>query len=65
MYQNPAELRRLPVASAGQPSALGVGQPEPPRAELLEQHAVLFAEVVDDARLPTVEPTRDGEDDEV
>ena len=40
----------------GQADSLIVGEPEPPRSELLAQHAVLLLQIVDDVALLLVDP---------
>ena len=40
----------------GQTDALIIGEPEPPRSELLAQHAVFLLQIVDDLALLLVDP---------
>ena len=49
----------------GQAPALGVGEPETARTELLSEDAILFLEIVNDVTLPLVDPARDGHDEEL
>ena len=46
----------------GQAPALGVGDPETARTELLSADAILFLEIVNDVTLLLVDPARDGHD---
>ena len=43
--------------------ALGVGEPETARTELLSEDAILFLEIVNDVTLLLVDPARDGHDE--
>ena len=49
----------------GQAPALGVGEPEPARTELLSAEAFLFLERVNDVTRLLVDPARDGHDEEL
>ena len=49
----------------GQAPALGVGEPETARTELLSADAILFLERVNDVTLLLVDPARDGHDEEL
>ena len=49
----------------GQAPALGVGDPEPARTELLSEDAILFLERVNDVTRLLVDPARDGHDEEL
>ena len=49
----------------GQAPALGVGEPETARTELLSEDAILFLEIVNDVTLLLVDPARDGHDEEL
>ena len=49
----------------GQAPALGVGEPETARTELLSEDAILFLERVNDVTLLLVDPARDGHDEEL
>ena len=49
----------------GQAPALGVGDPETARTELLSADAILFLERVNDVTLLLVDPARDGHDEEL
>ena len=49
----------------GQAPALGVGDPETARTELLSEDAILFLERVNDVTLLRVDPARDGHDEEL
>ena len=49
----------------GQAPALGVGEPEPARTELLPADAILFLERVNDVTRLLVDPARDGHDEEL
>ena len=49
----------------GQAPALGVGEPETARTELLAEDAILFLEIVNDVTLLLVDPARDGHDEEL
>ena len=53
--------RRL--ALAARRPALGVGDPEPARTELLSEDAMLFLERVNDVTRLLVDPARDGHDE--
>ena len=53
------------VACAAQAPALGVGEPEPARTELLSADAILFLERVNDVTRLLVDPARDGHDEEL
>ena len=53
------------VGLCGQAPALGVGEPETARTELLSEDAILFLERVDDVTLLLVDPARDGHDEEL
>ena len=48
-----------------QAPALGVGEPETARTELLSEDAILFLERVNDVTLLLVDPARDGHDEEL
>ena len=48
-----------------QPASLGIGEPDAPLAKLLAKHAVLLAEIVDDLLLLTIEPAREGQQEEL
>ena len=47
------------------PAALGVGDPETARTELLSEDAILFLERVNDVTRLLVDPARDGHDEEL
>ena len=49
----------------GQAPALGVGEPETARTELLSEDAMLFLERVNDVTRLLVDPARDGHDEEL
>ena len=49
----------------GQAPALGVGEPETARTELLSEDAILFLERVNDVTRLLVDPARDGHDEEL
>ena len=49
----------------GPAPALGVGEPETARTELLSADAILFLERVNDVTLLLVDPARDGHDEEL
>ena len=49
----------------GQAPALGVGEPETARTELLSADAILFLERVNDVTLLLVDPARNGHDEEL
>ena len=49
----------------GPASALGVGEPETARTELLSADAILFLERVNDVTRLLVDPARDGHDEEL
>ena len=49
----------------GQAPALGVGDPETARTELLSEDAILFLERVNDVTRLLVDPARDGHDEEL
>ena len=49
----------------GPAPALGVGEPETARTELLSEDALLFLERVKDVTLLLVDPARDGHDEEL
>ena len=49
----------------GQAPALGVGEPETARTELLSADAILFLERVNDVTRLLVDPARDGHDEEL
>ena len=49
----------------GPAPALGVGEPETARTELLSEDAILFLERVHDVTLLLVDPARDGHDEEL
>ena len=49
----------------GPAPALGVGEPETARTELLSEDAILFLERVNDVTLLLVDPARDGHDEEL
>ena len=49
----------------GQAPALGVGEPETARTELLSEDAMLFLELVNDVTRLLVDPARDGHDEEL
>ena len=49
----------------GQVPALGVGEPETARTELLSEDAILFLERVNDVTRLLVDPARDGHDEEL
>ena len=49
----------------GQAPALGVGEPETARTELLSEDAILFLEIVKDVTRLLVDPARDGHDEEL
>ena len=51
--------------SGGQAAALGVGEPQATRPELLAEHAVLFLEIVDDVPLLLIDPPGDGDDEKL
>ena len=53
------------VACAARPPALGVGEPETARTELLSEDAILFLERVNDVTRLLVDPARDGHDEEL
>ena len=59
----------LPLRQArglgGQAPALGVGEPETARTELLSEDAILFLERVNDVTRLLVDPARDGHDEEL
>ena len=59
--RSPRRPRRL--ACAGQAPALGVGEPETARTELLSEDAILFLERVNDVTRLLVDPARDGHDE--
>ena len=44
------------VGFGGQTEPLVVGEPEPPRSELLAEHAILLLQIVDDVALLLVDP---------
>ena len=49
----------------GPAPALGVGEPETARTELLSEDAILFLERVNDVTRLLVDPARDGHDEEL
>ena len=49
----------------GQAPALGVGEPETARTELLSADAILFLAIVNDVTLLLVDPARDSHDEEL
>ena len=49
----------------GPAPALGVGDPETARTELLSEDAILFLEIVNDVTRLLVDPARDGHDEEL
>ena len=49
----------------GEASTLGVGEPEPARAELFPQDAILLLEIVDHITLLLIDPARDRHDEEL
>ena len=51
------------VTASPSPEALGVGEPEPARTELLSEDAMLFLERVKDVTRLLVDPARDGHDE--
>ena len=51
------------VACGGPAPALGVGEPETARTELLSADAILFLERVNDVTRLLVDPARDGHDE--
>ena len=53
------------VVLCGQAPALGVGEPETARTELLSADAILFLERVNDVTRLRVDPARDGHDEEL
>ena len=53
------------VTAYPSPEALGVGEPEMARTELLSADAILFLERVNDVTLLLVDPARDGHDEEL
>ena len=53
------------VTASPSPEALGVGEPEPARTELLSGDAMLFLERVNDVTRLLVDPARDGHDEEL
>ena len=55
----------VPVTAYPSPEALGVGDPEPARTELLSEDAMLFLESVNDVTRLLVDPARDGHDEEL
>ena len=55
----------VPVTAYPSPEALGVGDPEPARTELLSAGAILFLERVNDVTRLLVDPARDGHDEEL
>ena len=61
----PGRDQGVPVTAYPSPEALGVGDPEPARTELLSEGAILFLESVNDVTWPLVDPARDGHDEEL
>ena len=55
----------VPVTVYPSPEALGVGDPEPARTELLSEDAILFLESVNDVTRLLGDPVRDGHDEEL
>ena len=57
--------RRASARRVGLADALGVGEPETARTELLSEDAILFLERVNDVTRLLVDPARDGHDEEL
>ncbi len=54
-----------PLAAHSESAALGVSQPKRLRAELLVEDPILLSQVVDQILLVTVQPSSEGEDEEL
>jgi len=63
--QLPESLSAEALALLGEPPRLGVGEAQPPPAEVLSEHAILFEQVLDGIDLMSVHPACDGEEEEV
>ena len=61
----PGKLTKPRVACAARRRALGVGEPETARTELLSEDAILFLERVNDVTRLLVDPARAGHDEEL
>ena len=53
------------LASHGESAALGVGQPKRSTAELLAEDAILLSQIVDQILLVAIQPSGQGEDEEL
>ena len=63
--QIPEGLSTEGLGLCGEASTLGVGEPEPARAELFPQDAILLLEIVDHITLLLIDPARDRHDEEL
>jgi hypothetical protein len=54
------DLPTQPVARCREAASLGVGQPQPPPAQVLFEHAILCPQVFDDFTLMAIHPARQG-----
>ena len=64
-HQRPEYPSPEALGLCGQAPALGVGEPETARTELLSEDAILFLERVNDVTRLLVDPARDGHDEEL